>query len=63
MFVYKYKHTMETTKQEDNDGSNNLSGNHVDTDITPDVKSNHTVVHICTCLFIWNCFSKENVNS
>ncbi len=53
--------TAATEPPSDADGNGNLSHNHVDTEITPDVKGNHVVVHLCSCSFIWNCFTPFHI--
>jgi len=47
----------DTSVSKDLDGNGNLSNNRVATEITPDVKANHAVVHLCSCVFILNCLA------
>jgi hypothetical protein len=60
---YRHPAMDATVPPSDADGNGNLSHNQVDTEITPDVKANHVAVYLCSCSFIWNCFSNSNGNA
>jgi hypothetical protein len=42
--------------------ANILGGdNKVDVEIEPDVKNNSTKIQLCSCVFVWNCFTNSTV--
>jgi hypothetical protein len=56
------KVTLKDNKQTTDNDTNVLSGdNKVDVDIEPDVKDNITRIQLCSCTFIWNCFTNQSV--